>query len=103
MRNDGVLVRERMGHEVVVCHLEERAHGGGFVLLARGPGADRLKGRKHLRGRLEEEARAPLPGPVRQLVGTGLYFVANFFDTKDAPCAFAWMSQSQNAGQKSRP
>ena len=44
MRDNGVSMRQRVGHKVVVSHLKKRVDGSRFVALGGNPGADLCKG-----------------------------------------------------------
>ena len=103
MGDNRVPVGERMGHEVIICDLEEGIHGRGLVALAGGPGADPA-----------ERGQIAASGLTKKLVPRSTAQVASssapasissptFSILKTRPAALCAMSQSQNAGQKSRP
>ena len=103
VRYDRVPVGQRVRHEVVVGDLEEGAHRGRLVVLTGSPSADRAT--LEDRGiRLQEEAVAASGRPSGELIGAGLDFVADLLDAEDPSRGIALqISQSQNAGQKSKP
>ena len=103
MGDDRVSVGERMGHEVIVCELEEGIYGRRLITLADGPSADPAERGQHRGVRLDEETGAAGHGPSGEFIGAGLDLVADLLVLKTRPALLCTMSQSQNAGQKSRP
>src|SRR2546426_5119447 len=64
VRDHDVTVGKRIGNEVIVGVLEERAHGGGPVLLAADPFAYVCQGTKHACIGSQEERVPSLSGPT---------------------------------------
>ncbi len=108
MRDNRMAARTSLGNEVIVRNLQERAHRGGFVLLTIGPFTDIRHCGKDGRVRSEGKGIAACGSQIGQFVSDGLHLVAYLLDTENAPRdvrpeTLAIPSQSQKAGQKSRP
>ena len=103
MGDNRISVGERMGHEIIICDLEEGIHGRRLIALADGPRADPAERGQNRGVRLDEETGAASHGPSGEFIGAGLDLVTDLLDTETRPAPLCAMSQSQNAGQKSRP
>src|ERR1700730_9848644 len=89
MGHDGVTVGERVGHEVIVCYLEECVDRGGLVPLTCRPGTHRAERWQHGGIWPEKEPRAALAGPGRKLVVARVDLIADLLDAEDALCGMA--------------
>ena len=87
--DDGIAVRERMRHEIIVGHLQKRIHSCRLVELRRRPGADGAKCWDDRFVRPDEEPGAALLGPIGKFVAARLDLVADFLDAENLACRVA--------------
>ena len=83
MGDNRVSMGERMGHEVIVCDLEEGIYRSRLIVLTGHPGTDRAKGGQHGGIRPDKETGAKACSPRGELVSDSLELVAYFLDTED--------------------
>lgn len=100
MSHDRVAESQCMCDEVEIGYLKKCVDGDRLVARPGGPLAHGAQGRQDRGLGLEEETVSSLRRPVRKLVGARGYLVANL---NTEPARLFAISQSQNAGQKSRP
>ena len=77
-----VSVSQCVCHKVVVRYLKKGIHGSRLILLARRPCTDLTKSGENRSIRFDKEVGTALSCPIRELIPTCIYFVANLFDTE---------------------